>query len=369
MNNWYCIERINDIDSPALIVYPQRVAENIHRMVSMIDHVSRLRPHIKTHKTAEGIKMMMSAGISKFKCATIAEAELLGLCEAPDVVLAYQPHGPKVERFIKVIQAFPKTSYACLTDNQESAGKMSEAFAVNNLTVPVYMDLNVGMNRSGIIPGDDVIDLYQFCSTLKGIKPVGLHAYDGHQRNPDFEQRTIDCNKGFEPVLALQQRLTEIGFPLPVIIAGGSPTFPIHATRPVVECSPGTCIFWDKGYSDLCPEQPFEPAVVLLTRVISLPTSNRICLDLGHKSVAAENDIARRVFFPDAPALKPVGQSEEHLVMEAPESHNFKPGDLLYGIPYHICPTVALYERLITVEKGEVTGEWKVLARDRYINL
>jgi D-threonine aldolase len=369
MKHWYSIEQVNSIDSPALIVFPQRVAENIRRMVSMIDDVSRLRPHIKTHKTAEGVKMMMEAGISKFKCATIAEAELLGLCGAPDVVLAYQPHGPKVERFIKVIQAFPKTTYACLTDNQDSAREMAAAFAANDLTVPVYIDLNVGMNRSGIIPGEAVVELYQFCNTKKGIKPVGLHAYDGHQRNPDFAQRTIECNRGFEPVLFLQKRITEIGFEPPVIIAGGSPTFPIHAKRPVVECSPGTCIFWDKGYSDLCPEQPFEPAVVLLTRVISLPTSNRICLDLGHKSVAAENDIARRVFFPEAPELKPVGQSEEHLVMEAPEGHHFKQGDLLYGIPYHICPTVALYERLITVEKGEVTGEWKVLARARSISL
>jgi D-serine deaminase-like pyridoxal phosphate-dependent protein len=369
MNNWYSIEHVNNIDSPALVVFPKRVKENIHRMVSMIDDVSRLRPHIKTHKTAEGIQLMLAAGISKFKCATIAEAELLGLCNAPDVVLANQPHGPKVERFINVIKTFPGTKYACLTDNQASAERMAAAFSANDLIVPVYIDLNVGMNRSGIIPGDAVVELYRFCSTLKGIMPKGLHAYDGHHRNPDIAKRTIDCDKGFEPVLALQQRIAEAGLPLPVIIAGGSPTFPIHARRPVVECSPGTCIFWDKGYSDLCPEQPFEPAVVLVTRVISLPTATRICLDLGHKSVAAENEITRRVFFPEAPALVPVGQSEEHLVMEAPEGHSFKPGDVLYGIPYHICPTVALYEKLIAVENGVVAGEWKVLARARSISL
>lgn len=367
--SWYAINNIDTLDSPSLVVYPQRVADNIRRMVSMIDDVSRLRPHIKTHKTAEGIRMMLAAGIRKFKCATIAEAELLGLCEAPDVVLAYQPHGPKVERLIKVIQSFPKTAYACLTDNRASAEKMAASFSAKNLTVPVYIDLNVGMNRSGIIPGDAVVDLYLFCSTLKGIVPKGLHAYDGHHRNPDFAQRSIDCDKGFAPVAALQKRITEFGLPVPVIIAGGSPTFPIHARRPVVECSPGTCIFWDKGYSDLCPEQPFEPAVVLVTRVISLPTAKRICLDLGHKSVAAENEIMRRVFFPDAQELIPVGQSEEHLVLGAPEGHSYKPGDVLYGIPYHICPTVALYDRLIAVENGEVTGEWKVLARARSISL
>ena len=227
--SWYAVNNIDKLDSPSLVVYPKRVTENIRRMVSMIDDFSRLRPHIKTHKTAEGIQLMMAAGISKFKCATIAEAELLGLCNAPDVVLAYQPHGPKVERFINIIKTFPGSKYACLTDNQASAERMAAAFSANDLIVPVYIDLNVGMNRSGIIPGDAVVELYRFCSTLKGFVPKGLHAYDGHHRNPDIAQRTIDCDKGFEPVLALQKRIAETGLPLPVIIAGGSPTFPIHA--------------------------------------------------------------------------------------------------------------------------------------------
>jgi D-serine deaminase-like pyridoxal phosphate-dependent protein len=103
--------------------------------------------------------------------------------------------------------------------------------------------------------------------------------------------------------------------------------------------------------------------------VISLPTDTRVCLDLGHKSVASENEIGKRVFFPDAPTLRPVSQSEEHLVMEAPAGHGYRPGDVLYGIPYHICPTVALYESLVAVEDGKVSGEWKVIARARRLSV
>ncbi len=119
----------------------------------------------------------------------------------------------------------------------------------------------------------------------------------------------------------------------PIIIAGGSPSFSVHCKRPNVECSPGTFVFWDKTYLDLCPEQPFEPAALLVTRVISLPDATRICLDLGHKSVAAENEITRRVFFPEAPDLQPLSQSEEHLVLEAGPGHRYQPGDVLYGTP------------------------------------
>jgi D-serine deaminase-like pyridoxal phosphate-dependent protein len=369
MANWYDIKDVAALDSPSLVVYPQRVEENVRKLVGMIDDPDRLRPHIKTHKTAEGIQLMMKHGIRKFKCATIAEAELLGLNGAPDVVLAYQPHGPKAERFARIIKAFPSTKWACLTDNELSARAMAAVFAAHGLEVPVYIDLNIGMNRSGIIPGPDVVELYTMCSGTRGIKPVGLHGYDGQHRQQDFAARTLASDQGFEAVEQLASSIVFAGHAKPVIIVGGSPTFPIHARRAEVECSPGTCIFWDKGYSDLCPEQPFEPAVMLVTRVLSLPTPTRICLDLGHKSVSAENEITKRVYFPEAPELKPVGQSEEHLVLEAPEGHGYQPGDVIYGVPYHICPTVALYERAIAVTDGKVSGEWMIRARDRKINI
>jgi D-serine deaminase-like pyridoxal phosphate-dependent protein len=83
--------------------------------------------------------------------------------------------------------------------------------------------------------------------------------------------------------------------------------------------------------------------------------------------VAAENELAKRVYFLNAPDLKPVSQSEEHLVLDAGEGHSYKPGDVLYGVPLHVCPTIALYERGYTVEEGKVSGEWKIVARDRRI--
>jgi D-serine deaminase-like pyridoxal phosphate-dependent protein len=156
---------------------------------------------------------------------------------------------------------------------------------------------------------------------------------------------------------------------VPALVVGGSPTFSIHCKRDNVDCSPGTFVYWDKGYMDLCPEQEFLPAAVLVTRVISLPSPGRLCTDLGHKSVAAENELQKRVFFLDVDGLNPVGQSEEHLVLENTGGREFQTGDLLYGLPYHICPTVALYDRVYTVENSRVTGEWKNIARDRKLSV
>jgi hypothetical protein len=143
----------------------------------------------------------------------------------------------------------------------------------------------------------------------------------------------------------------------------------IHAKKMDRECSPGTNIFWDHGYASICPEQHFTPAVHLVTRVISKPSSNRVCLDLGHKAVASENEITKRVYFPSNTDLKPVGQSEEHLVMEAEHAEKYNVGDILIGIPYHICPTVALHETLIAIDNDQIIGEWQVAARKRKINI
>lgn len=369
IGNWYLIDDIDKLDTPALVVYPDRVKANIGVLKNMIDDVARLRPHVKTYKNKEVTLLLMEAGIIKFKCATIAEAELLAICKAPDVLLAYQPVGPKLHRFIKLIHAYPQTKFSCLVDNVVAAKEISDAAKRYKLTMDLYLDLNVGMNRTGIAPGFEALQLYMDCTVLPGLNPVGLHAYDGHIHDIDLGERRDRCEAAFKPVLKLQQDIKGRGYPEPVIVAGGSPTFTIHAKRPVVECSPGTFVYWDRGYEVGIPEQLFLPAALVLTRVVSMPGASKLCLDVGHKSISAENELGKRVYFLNAPELVPIGQSEEHLVVDAGEGHHYKIGDVLYGIPHHVCPTVALYERAYTVENKLLTGEWLNTARDRRITI
>jgi D-threonine aldolase len=366
--DFFHISNPHQIDSPALLVYPDRVKANIQTAINMIGDSNRLRPHVKTHKCAEVAKLMMEAGITKFKCATIAEAEMLGMQQATDVLLAYQPVGPKLQRFIALIKKYSATRFSCLTDNMVAAVAQSKAFVDAGLQVPVYIDLNIGMNRTGINPGE-AIELYKYCTTAPGITIKGLHAYDGHIRDIDFETKKKNCDDAFAVVESLSSKIEKAGLPKPIIIAGGSPTFSVHCKRENIECSPGTFVYWDQGYSVLCPEQGFMPAAVLLTRVVSLPGTGKVCTDLGHKSVAAENEITKRVFFPEFESLTAISQSEEHLVLENSSNTTFNPGDILYGIPWHICPTVALYDSIRIIENGQCTGEWKNIARDRRITI
>jgi D-serine deaminase-like pyridoxal phosphate-dependent protein len=366
--NWFLLDKADDFESPALIFYEDRINGNITMLKSMIGDLNRLRPHVKTHKSSNVSRLMLEAGIKKFKCATIAEAEMLARVEAPDVLLAYQPVGPNIQRLLALQKQFSGTKFSCLVDNLQTATELAAAFHQQGAEIGVYIDLNVGMNRTGIDP-QYAFELYRAIRGLLGLKILGLHAYDGHIHAADYSARQQQADVIISVLRDLSSQIESLYQEKPVIIAGGTPTFPIYAQIPEFECSPGTFALWDKGYQDAFPEQPFKPAALLISRVVSLPTGQLICTDLGHKAVAAENPLDKRVYFLKAPQLKVVSQSEEHLVLDAGPNHNFRIGDLLYGLPHHICPTVALYESAYCVSTSRPVEIWPITSRKRKLSI
>lgn len=367
--SWFLFEGMETIDSPALVVYPDRVKQNIDTAIRMVGDVKRLRPHAKTHKSPDLTQLLLQAGIQQFKCSTIAEAEMLAMEAVPDVLLAYQPVGPKIERFLKLQQSYPNTFFSCLIDNTDAALSLLEKASALRLPISVYLDLDVGMHRTGMEPDAAAIELYLNLNQLEGVTVKGLHAYDGHIAEPDPVLRKQQVEAAFAPVWNMKAVLQEKGCQDIEIIAGGMPSFPMLAGYPDLICSPGTFVFFDQSYSLKLADTPFVPAAVVLSRVISKPGANRITTDLGHKSIASENGLDKRVHWLNASGLKPVGHSEEHFFFESDAANSIQVGDLLVGLPWHICPTVALYEKAYTVEDGTISGEWTILARNRKITI
>jgi D-serine deaminase-like pyridoxal phosphate-dependent protein len=282
------------------------------------------------------------------------------------VVLAHQPVGPKVQRFIQLIKAFSRTSFVTIADDENAIRTLSKAAIQGGVTIKLLLDLDCGMHRSGIAPGPKAAALYRLMASLPGLEALGFHAYDGHIDDKDVALRSKNCDEAFAMVTALRSELADL--PMTRIIAGGTPTFPIHARRPEVECSPGTSIFWDAGYRNQCPDLDFLNAALVLTRVISKPTEDRLCLDLGHKAIAAEKPHPR-VQFLNLTDAKTLTHSEEHLVVETSRANEFAVGDVLYGIPRHICPTVALHAEAVVIRNGTATERWKIASRDRKLTI
>jgi D-serine deaminase-like pyridoxal phosphate-dependent protein len=371
-NPWYLLENSAEIPSPALLLHRDRIEANLRQMVAIAGDPLRLWPHVKTHKLPELIAWQVGLGIVQFKCATIAEAEMVaGVEGVRSILLAVQPVGPQIERWIRLASRFPGISWSAVVDDAGVVESLRSAAAACAIAKPLglWIDLDVGQHRTGIAPGRVCDGLLQ---SVRAASPTlrfdGLHAYDGHLGIPDLAERTRLCHEAFAPVAALRASLeTELGHRLQVL-AGGSPTFAIHAARSDVSLSPGTTVLWDAGYAHKMPDLPFQPAAVLLSRVISRPAARQVCLDLGHKAVASEMPHPRTVFLnlPDATALS---HSEEHLVVEAPAADSFRVGDVVYSLPWHVCPTMALHQEVWLVENGRASVRWTVQARSRRISI
>lgn len=252
-----------------------------------------------------------------------------------------------------------------MVDSATNAELINEQCAEADITLNIFIDLNVGMNRTGI-DLDKAFELFDYCVQLSHLAPVGLHVYDGHINDKDALIRQQKSDAAFAPVKNLVEKISEKLMIKPIVVVGGSPSFATHILRDYVEYSPGTFIFWDYGYKHQLPDEPYEYAALVISRVISVVDSNTLCVDLGHKSVAAENPLPR-VHFLNALDATPVSQSEEHLVLKVPDSSKYNLGDVLYGVPVHICPTVALYDKAVIIESKKATTTWDVIARTRKI--
>ncbi len=357
--NWYELKNADTVASPALLVYPDRVVANIWSAVRVAGGPERLRPHVKTHKMRAVTDLLLAEGIRQFKCATIREARMLAEAGATDVLLAYPLVGPALQKLKQLRTEFPAVWFACLIDARLTAQHISDLFADKPLDV--YIDLNVGMNRTGIAPAD-APDLYTFCQSLVGIRVVGLHAYDGHIRDTDLTIRAQRADETYALAVGVRQVIVDSGGPMLPLVMGGTPSFSMHARQPSITLSPGTFVFWDAGYAQTLPDLPFDIAAVLLMRVISVIDAETLCLDLGHKSVAAENPFPRVVFL-NQPDAVPIGQSEEHLLVRVANARQHQPGAVWYGIPIHICPTVNLYDSACVVVDNQYVDDWAVTAR------
>jgi len=369
--DWYKISNLAEYDTPLMAVYPDRIKTNIALALQMLDgDASRLMPHIKTHKTAEVLRMFRDQGIYQVKCATIAEAELAAQQGMREIFLAYQPFGKKIARLAGLVNTYPKVHFYCLVDNLPSAVKIgSEMLLLTGKPLPVYVDVNTGMDRTGYPYQHSLPEFYLELRKVPGIDLKGLHIYDGHIHGTDLSNRFAALDEVFSQILADVATITEAGLPRPVIVAGGSNTFAFYAQQEEVICSPGTFVFWDQNYSLKLPELKFLPAAVLVTTVISKPAAGLLCLDLGYKSVSSENPIDKRVFFPWNPDLSTVSHSEEHLTVRSSIADQYEVGVMIYGIPYHVCPAVALYDELAEVKGHLITGQWEVSARRRKLCL
>lgn len=359
-----------EIPSPQLVFYIDCIDSNIKSMIDVAG-TSRLWPHIKTHKCAEIVAMMRKLGISRFKCATIAEAEMLASLAVPDILLAYPIVGPNIKRFVTLADRYKDSRFWCIGDDIDQLEALDKEATVAYLNFNLLVDVDCGMGRTGV----EIGEVENFCKRLDSFRSLffsGFHVYDGHRHEPELEERKkyveildgkIDC---------LKEKIEKSMGKKLIVVAGGTPSFVPHALFSDYFLSPGTCILSDAGYRQDVAELDVIPAAAILSRVISSDSKGRFTLDLGYKGIASDPSVDRRGIIVGHENVESVFQNEEHWVFRMKEGFEEDApvvGDVLFVIPWHVCPSVAMYDHAVIVQEKRFVGTWGITARDRKISI
>ncbi|MFN3189956.1 MAG: D-TA family PLP-dependent enzyme [Aureliella sp.] len=367
----YALVDPSNLITPCLLVYPEQIQRNLEAMLKIAGGAQRLRPHVKTHKTPQIVQLEIGLGITKHKCATLREAEMLAECGAKDVLVAYPQLGPAIGKFLELASRFPETRFSTLVDHIKPARQLLDAAGVDS-AVGVWIDIDNGMHRTGI-PAEHAMELVKLIAVANNVQLCGLHVYDGQNHQPSRDEREQAVTNLMQPVQALIEECRSSSIEIRTLVCGGTPTFPVFAQLSevdygvAIELSPGTSVLSDfnygRDYEDL---SGIKHAAVLMTRVISKqPESGQFTCDLGNKAVAADPPAGSRCHFLGLSDVSQDKQNEEHLIVRCKEADQFSPGDVLYALPAHICPTVALHRYIHPVVDGKVVDQWEVVARDR----
>jgi D-serine deaminase-like pyridoxal phosphate-dependent protein len=365
----YLVSGVDDVLTPALVVYPEFIASNIERTLALLGgNADRWRVHIKTAKLGHTLRMLVERGIRNFKCATTLE--LLVACQrgAADVLLAYPSVGANARRAREIADQFPEVRISVLAENDEQVRQWRGS------RVGIFLDINPGMNRTGIAQshGDKVLTLARAVGDA-GLEFRGLHYYDGQYGGLEVRERTEAAHRGYDSLVKLATEIERSGVNVPEVITAGTPTLPCSLAYEAFRgrgflhrVSPGTIVYCDAtSLAQLPSDYGYRPAVLVLTRVVSRPRAEIVTCDAGHKAVSADAGVPTCVVM-GHPELTPLPPSEEHLPMALEErAAGPQVGEALYLLPRHVCPTVNNFDCALLVRDGQIESVEKVSARGR----
>lgn len=365
----YRVSDIENVLTPALVVYPAAIESNIARTLDLLGgDGDRWRVHVKTAKLGYTLRMMVERGIRNFKCATTLE--LLESCRsgARDVLFAHPAVGANARRVREIAEAFPNVRVSVLAENEEQIRQWRGG------PVGVFLDINPGMNRTGVEQSrsEEVVRLVRMISQAQ-LEFRGLHYYDGQYGGLEERERVAAAHAGYEQLLGIVSEIERDAASVAEVITAGTPTTPsslaypgFHGKKFIHRVSPGTVVYNDAtSLAQLPRELGYQPAVLVLTRVVSRPRAGLITCDAGHKAVSADAGVPTCLVV-GHPELTPLSPSEEHLPMAVAEgSAGPQVGDALYLMPRHVCPTVNNFDCALLARGGRIESVERVSARGR----
>ena len=355
-------QNLDALDTPALIVDREILLSNMNLMVSLLrERGTGWRPHSKAHKSPAIAHLQIAAGAHGITCAKVSEAEVYVASGIRDILIANQIVGPiKTRRLAHLAR---QADIAVAVDSFENVLEHEAAASEAGTSLRIVIEMNCGMNRAGIEPGQAALELAQKIADLKHVRFGGVMAWEGHTLSiSDADEREAAIRNALAPVLETVTAIREAGIEVPIVSCGGTGSFLTTAgIEGVTEVQAGGGIFGDRFYRNL--EVPVLPALSLLATVTSRPTPERIIIDTGRKSLDPTTSVPDVV---GVHGVKAQGYSAEHGTIELHKPNNeVKVGDRLTLNIGYSDQAVHLHEQLFVVQDGEIEAVWPTAARGR----
>jgi D-serine deaminase-like pyridoxal phosphate-dependent protein len=356
------------LDTPSMIVDLTLMEANIASLMGHFRSTNvHVRPHLKTVKSPELAHTLLAAGAVGGCVAKVSEAEVMTHAGIEDLLITSEIVGrPKLARLVALVQQHPHIKV--VVDSLPGAQQLNQALHDAQLTLNVLIDLNVGQNRCGVMPGEAALALAQRIGEMSNLQLVGVQGYEGHlQHLHDPGERAQRCRQSMQLLTSTAAQLKTAGFAIEIVTTGGTGTAEICAgCDGVTEVQPGSFIFMDTDYRNALGPV-YSNALTILSTVISRPAPNRAVVDAGLKSLSIDSGMPEPKGLPGV-KYRPGG--DEHGILtwdESPEPSHVKleVGDRVEFIPSHIDTTINLHDYYYAYRNGKLEAIWPVAARGK----
>jgi D-serine deaminase-like pyridoxal phosphate-dependent protein len=356
------------LDTPSMIVDIALMEENIVRLMQRFrERQVHVRPHLKTVKSPELARLLLRAGAIGGCVAKVSEAEVMAQGGIEDLLITTEVVGkPKLLRLVDLVRQYPKVKV--VVDSLAGAQALDQAMSAAQVEVNVLIDLNVGQNRCGVLPGEEALMLAQQLSKMPHLRLVGVQGYEGHlQHIHDPEERERRCQQAMQALTETAAQLRAKGFPIEIVTTGGTGTAEICANcAGITEVQPGSFVFMDTDYRNALGPA-YANALTILSTVISKPTPTRAVVDAGLKSLSIESGMPEPKGLAGI-AYQPGGDEHGILTWSMSAESTLTPleiGDRIEFIPSHIDTTINLHDTYYAHRNGRLEAIWPVTARGK----
>ena len=352
---------VSQLDTPVLIVDLDRLESNIAEMAGYCYRFGTAwRPHSKANKCPEIAQLQIDAGARGVTCAKLSEAEMMVANGIGDILLANQMASAQKQQRLAEVQKQGRV--IGIVDTAQVLEPMSNAADQAGTTIPILIDVDIGMARTGCQPGAEVVRLAEVIAGKKGLRLEGIMGYEGHTIDiASASEKESACSQALESLILSRDALSASGFRCDIVSAGGTGTYAITAAfEGITEIQAGGGIFMDAMYRDKCQVQDLGFALTILA-IVTSRQAGHIVIDAGFKTLSSHHEAPRPLNRDD---LEFRYLSAEHGVFDVREGHaGPQIGERIELLVGYSDSTTFLHDSFVGVREGLVECFWEIQGR------